>query len=58
MNTYFRMRFRHPHLKHLLMLIVMTLLSNYMYAQVSGTVFRDFNANGIKDNGASYNEIL
>jgi hypothetical protein len=58
MNTYFRMRFRHPHLKHLLMLIVMTLLSNYMYAQVSGTVFRDFNANGIKDNGASYNEIF
>ncbi|MBK8678873.1 MAG: hypothetical protein IPN25_09385 [Sphingobacteriales bacterium] len=25
---------------------------------MSGTVFRDFNANGIKDNGASYNEIF
>jgi hypothetical protein len=25
-------------------------------AQVSGTVFRDFNANGVKDNGATFNE--
>ncbi|MGB1204532.1 MAG: SdrD B-like domain-containing protein [Chitinophagales bacterium] len=26
-------------------------------AQVSGTVFKDFNANGIKDNAASFNEV-
>jgi hypothetical protein len=28
-----------------------------MFAQVSGTVFRDFNANGVKDNTATFNEI-
>ena len=25
-------------------------------AQISGTVFRDFNGNGVKDNSASFNE--
>ncbi|MEY4927656.1 MAG: hypothetical protein RI894_2092, partial [Bacteroidota bacterium] len=28
------------------------------YAQVSGTVFRDFNANGVKDNSATFNEVF
>ena len=32
------------------------LLTNCAYAQVSGTVFRDFNANGVKDNTATFNE--
>ena len=31
--------------------------SNNILAQISGTVFKDFNANGIKDNTASFNEI-
>jgi hypothetical protein len=41
-------------------LIICTLLigiSNDVIAQVSGTVFKDFNANGTFDSGASYNEV-
>ena len=33
------------------------LAANYANAQVSGTVFRDFNSNGTKDNTATFNEV-
>ncbi|QTR52507.1 SdrD B-like domain-containing protein [Thiothrix unzii] len=37
--------------------IILTLCSTAAYADISGTVFRDFNANGVKDNTATFNEI-
>jgi hypothetical protein len=40
-----------------LLLIVMWVLPIVMRAQVSGTVFKDFNANGTKENTVTYNEI-
>ncbi|HNI44259.1 MAG TPA: SdrD B-like domain-containing protein, partial [Chitinophagales bacterium] len=36
---------------------MLVLFSTYTYAQVSGTVFRDFNSSGSKDNTATFNEI-
>ena len=36
--------------------IILTLCSTAAYADISGTVFRDFNANGVKDNAANFNE--
>jgi uncharacterized repeat protein (TIGR01451 family) len=33
------------------------LVSSFSQAQVSGIVFKDFNANGTKDNSATYNEV-
>ena len=31
---------------------------NNLQTQVSGNVFRDFNANGVKDNTATLNEVV
>ncbi|HCL06573.1 MAG TPA: hypothetical protein DHW64_11690, partial [Chitinophagaceae bacterium] len=42
----------------LLPAILVLLLAGQANAQVSGTVFRDFNANGTKDNSATYNETF
>ena len=39
-----------------LFILVLNLFSVVISAQVSGTVFRDFNANGVKDNSATFNE--
>lgn len=40
-----------------LLLVILCLFAGlYTRAQVSGTAFRDFNGNGIKDNSASFNE--
>ena len=38
-------------------MIMMVGSSKPLYAQVSGTVFRDFNSNGVKDNSTSFNEV-
>ncbi|MBL7787755.1 MAG: hypothetical protein JNM36_17740, partial [Chitinophagales bacterium] len=43
--------------KTILLSLNLLCFSAYTYAQVSGTVFRDFNANGIKDNTSPFNEI-
>ncbi len=40
----------------LLLVSLSFMASITLQAQVSGTVFRDFNGNGTKDNGASFNE--
>jgi uncharacterized repeat protein (TIGR01451 family) len=40
-----------------LLLISTSGLFSAITAQITGTVFRDFNANGVKDNSATYNEI-
>ena len=59
------MRFRHLHSKNLqnasskLMLCVLVLFfAVQANAQISGTVFRDFNANGTRNTGVGYNEPL
>jgi hypothetical protein len=39
-------------------MLALVLLHFYSSAQISGTVFRDFNANGVKDNNATYNETF
>ncbi|HNI44214.1 MAG TPA: hypothetical protein PK230_05935, partial [Chitinophagales bacterium] len=47
-------------MKHILTVFSMVFLllgGGTIKAQVSGTVFRDFNSNGTKDNGATYNEV-
>jgi uncharacterized repeat protein (TIGR01451 family) len=36
---------------------VLLLSSPSVYANIAGTVFRDFNANGVFDTGASFNEV-
>ena len=36
---------------------LLMLSSPAVFADISGTVFRDFNANGVKDNTATFNEI-
>jgi hypothetical protein len=41
----------------ILLSLILSFSSMYTYAQVSGTVFRDFNANGTKDNTAPLNEV-
>lgn len=41
---------------YILLFIVLAALSQKTNAQVSGTVFRDFNGNGVKNNTATYNE--
>ena len=38
-------------------LILLSGFVSIVNAQITGTVFRDFNANGVKDNSATYNEI-
>ncbi|MBL7785260.1 MAG: DUF11 domain-containing protein [Chitinophagales bacterium] len=43
--------------KVMIFLLVLSCFSAYTYAQVSGTVFRDFNSNGTKDNTTTFNEI-
>jgi hypothetical protein len=40
----------------LLSFIISIFLTTDIFAQISGSVFRDFNSNGIKDNSATYNE--
>jgi hypothetical protein len=43
--------------KNLLLTISIFLLSTVsLFAQISGTVFRDFNGNGVRENTVSYNE--
>lgn len=37
-------------------LLILATFSQQTFAQISGTVFRDYNANGAKNNSASYNE--
>ncbi|MBP7699877.1 MAG: DUF11 domain-containing protein [Saprospiraceae bacterium] len=44
-------------MKKLLFISVLNLISIVISAQVSGTVFRDFNSNGTKDNTSTFNEI-
>ncbi|MFY7886366.1 MAG: SdrD B-like domain-containing protein, partial [Dolichospermum sp.] len=39
-----------------LMFFLLFLIASSVNAQISGTVFRDFNANGVKNNTATYNE--
>ena len=39
-----------------LILFVLTIFISPAKAQVTGTVFRDYNANGAKDNYSSFNE--
>ena len=41
----------------LLSIISFCILSWNAFGQISGTVFRDFNANGVKDNSATFNEV-
>ncbi|MBL7785592.1 MAG: hypothetical protein JNM36_06785, partial [Chitinophagales bacterium] len=41
----------------ILLSLVLPFFSMYTYAQVSGTVFRDFNSNGTKDNTTTFNEM-
>jgi SdrD B-like domain/SprB repeat len=44
--------------KTMVLLCAVFLCSNFsLHAQISGFVFRDFNANGQKDNSASFNEV-
>ena len=43
-------------MKKLLTFIALTAMALPAFAQVSGTVFRDFNANGMKDNSPTFNE--
>lgn len=38
--------------------ILLLLINTNTYAQISGTVFRDFNGNGVKDNSATFNEAF
>ncbi len=45
-----------PKLQRFIWAGLFLLLTQAANAQVSGTVFRDFNANGIKDNSATFNE--
>ena len=40
----------------LLSVILLVTVTQQLRAQVSGTVFRDYNGNGVKDNTASFNE--
>jgi hypothetical protein len=47
-NTYFRLCFHQFQIKRLLLLVVITLFSNYAQAQISGIVFFDGNNDGVK----------
>ncbi len=47
-----------PKLQRFIWAGLFLLLTQAANAQVSGTVFRDFNANGIKDNSATFNETF
>lgn len=42
--------------KMLSILMLLMLTASVLKAQISGLVFRDFNANGIKENTTTYNE--
>ena len=42
--------------RNYLFLFILTMVHMSLNAQVTGTVFNDFNSNGTKDNNASYNE--
>jgi hypothetical protein len=42
--------------KVLAIIIIYTCVSQWTQAQVSSTAFRDFNANGMKDNSATFNK--
>lgn len=44
-------------MKHTLLVITCSLVTWAIQAQVSGTIFQDFNANGMKENTASFNEV-
>jgi len=37
--------------------ICLMCFASYSFAQVSGTVYQDFNGNGLKDNSATFNEV-
>ncbi len=41
----------------LALVFTFVLISSITMAQVTGTVFRDFNGNGTKDNTAAFNEV-
>jgi hypothetical protein len=44
-------------MNRIILALTIVFLNYYLTsAQISGKVFRDFNANGMKDNSASYNE--
>ncbi len=45
-----------PKLQHFVWVGLFLLLTQAANAQVSGTVFRDFNANGTKDTTTTFNE--
>ncbi|MGB0840352.1 MAG: SdrD B-like domain-containing protein, partial [Chitinophagales bacterium] len=44
-------------MKNFKTLFFLLLSTHFIHAQISGTVFLDFNANGQKDNSASFNEV-
>ena len=56
-NNYLLLRQKLPTISQVLAFVGMMLVAGYAQAQVSGTVFRDFNGNGTKDNTATFNEI-
>lgn len=59
LEKYFQMkifRFLKPQLQTFVWVGFFMLLTQAADAQVSGTVFRDFNANGVKNNGTTFNE--
>ena len=44
------------YLRNLCFLFLLTLCSNVSFGQISGYVFKDFNANGVRDSTAIYND--
>ena len=53
-------KIQHPKKKNRLrwlMFLLLFIAANAANAQISGTVYRDFNANGVKDASATFNEI-
>lgn len=44
------------HVRVIFLCITISLVSLHISAQINGTVFKDFNTNGTKDNTATYNE--
>ncbi len=43
-------------MKARILIVCILFFSHLVFGQVSGVVFRDYNANGIRNTGASYNE--
>jgi SdrD B-like domain/PKD domain len=46
-----------PHKIHFILFALLLLIFSHASAQVSGFIFKDFNANGTKDNTATFNEV-